>query len=104
MAEIAYRHSVSSIRAADGSQRRRPSNNPIYRRTPNGGEGEDSTQSHDGKTLSPAAKEEILALFKRIQLSVAKGGSSNSKNLGSQPPETAELLLEVLRNSGSQKG
>ncbi|KAL2475163.1 Rho termination factor [Abeliophyllum distichum] len=86
---------VSSTRA-DG--------NPVPGRPPKGGWKKNPQSSETEKKQSN--KEEILALFKRIQSSISKGEAINSRKRNSKPAEdvsSAESLLEVLRQS-TRKG
>lgn len=93
MAEIAYRFSIPSIRA-DGN-RERSQKNSSQGRAPKADAQEDNPQSFDGR--SSPNKEEILALFKRIQSSISKGEKRNSKVAEDKP--SAESILEVLHQS-----
>ncbi|KAI3456130.1 hypothetical protein Pfo_012793 [Paulownia fortunei] len=98
--EIADRPFVSSIRA-DGN-RERPQKNPSPGRAPKAEGLEDNTQSFDGGSSLSPNKEEILALFKRIQSSISKGETINSKKRNSKAAEdkpSAESILEVLHQS-----
>lgn len=102
MAEIADRPVVSSIRA-DGN-RERPKKNPSPGRAPKADGPEDNPQSFDGRSSLSSNKEEILALFKRIQSSISKGETMNSKKRNSKaaedkPSPSAESILEVLHQS-----
>ncbi|KAK6123976.1 hypothetical protein DH2020_042321 [Rehmannia glutinosa] len=83
--ETADRPFVSSIRA-NGNRVRPPK-----------AEGTD-----DGKSSLSPNKEEILALFKRIQSSISKGENTNSKKRNSKVAEdktSAESILEILHQS-----
>ncbi|CAI9782080.1 unnamed protein product [Fraxinus pennsylvanica] len=85
---------VSSTRA-DG--------NPVPGRAPKG-EWKKNPESMEAEKKT--SKEEILALFKRIQSSISKGETIKSRNRNSKPAEDAssgEALLEVLRQS-TRKG
>ncbi|KAL0398445.1 UNVERIFIED_CONTAM: hypothetical protein Sradi_2187800 [Sesamum radiatum] len=91
--EIANRFSVLSIRA-DGN-RERSQKNSSPGRAPKADAREDDPESFDGR--SSPNKEEILALFKRIQSSISKGEKRNSKVAEDKP--SAESILEVLHQS-----
>ncbi|KAL3820261.1 hypothetical protein ACJIZ3_006166 [Penstemon smallii] len=85
---------VSSIRANRDRSEKPPKNSSS--KGEKGG-------NDNGKSSASSSKEEILALFKRIQSSISKGDTINSKkrslteNEGKKP--SAESLLEVLRQS-----
>ncbi|XP_022898717.1 SAP-like protein BP-73 [Olea europaea var. sylvestris] len=85
---------VSSTRA-DG--------NPVPGRAPKGEWKKNSESMETEKKTSN--KEEILALFKRIQSSISKGETIKSRNRNSKQAEdvSAESLLEVLHQS-TRKG
>lgn len=85
---------VSSTRA-DG--------NPVPGRAPKG-EWKKNSESMDTEKKT-SNKEEILALFKRIQSSISKGETIKSRNRNSKQAEdvSAESLLEVLHQS-TRKG
>lgn len=100
---------VSSIRA-DGN-RGRQKRNPYPGRSPK--TDDSNAQSFDGKSSSSSPnKEEILALFKRIQSSISKGETLNPKKRTSKAGEdnkpsssspSAETILEVLQQSRTQR-
>lgn len=91
------------IRAADDGKKGRNRKNPYSARAP-----DDDAKS----SLSPN-KEEILALFKRIQSSISKGDTTvnqpkrrSSKNADDNKPSSspsAESILEVLHQSRTQR-
>ncbi|XP_042004970.1 SAP-like protein BP-73 isoform X2 [Salvia splendens] len=82
--------------------------NPYSGRAPKTDGADDGAQS---SSLSPN-KEEILALFKRIQSSISKGESVNPKKrtpktaedrLSPSPSTSAESILDVLHQSRTQQ-
>lgn len=102
MAEIGSRPLVWSI-SADGN-RERPKKKPSQGREVPGAE--DNPQSFDGRSSLTSNKEEILALFKRIQSSISKGETLNPKKRSPKaaedkpsPSPSAESILEVLHQS-----
>lgn len=109
--EIRDRSLVSSIRA-DGN-RGRHKKNPYPGRSPKTeGTDDGNAQSFDGKSSSSPNKEEILALFKRIQSSISKGETLSPKKRTSKAAEdnkpsssspSAETILEVLQQSRTQR-
>ncbi|EYU28105.1 hypothetical protein ABFS82_13G094600 [Erythranthe guttata] len=92
---IADRPFLSSIKAVDGN------------REFSKAEGLDGNNPQSSSSLSPN-KQEILALFKRIQSSISKGENVNSKKRvsksaeDSNKPSSAESILEVLHQSRTQ--
>ncbi|KAL8460692.1 hypothetical protein ACS0TY_031493 [Phlomoides rotata] len=103
--EIGVRPLVWSIRA-DGN-RERPKKKPSQGREVPGAE--DNPQSFDGRSSLTSNKEEILALFKRIQSSISKGEALNPKKRNPKaaedkpsPSPSAESILEVLHQSRTQ--
>ncbi|KAG6405105.1 hypothetical protein SASPL_132687 [Salvia splendens] len=106
--EISDRSLVLSIRADDGKKGRHNKKNPYSGRAPKTEGADDGAQS---SSLSPN-KEEILALFKRIQSSISKGETVNPKKrtpkpaedrLSPSPSTSAESILDVLHQSRTQR-
>ncbi|KAL0363484.1 UNVERIFIED_CONTAM: hypothetical protein Scaly_1303600 [Sesamum calycinum] len=95
--EIANRFSVPGIRA-DGN-RERSQKNFSPGRAPKADAQEDNPQSLDGR--SSPNKEEILALFKRIQSSISKGEKRNSKVAEDNP--SAESIWKFFTNQGHEE-
>ncbi|KZV14824.1 SAP-like protein BP-73, partial [Dorcoceras hygrometricum] len=94
--------SLSSTRADGNKGEKPPQKNPSPGKAHKGGGTEDNSQSVDNtKPVSPN-KEEILAVFKRIQASISKGESLTSKKSASKIEEdkpSAEAMLEALFQS-----
>ncbi|KAG8385414.1 hypothetical protein BUALT_Bualt03G0042900 [Buddleja alternifolia] len=106
LAEIAdNKPSILSIRADGNNRRDRPQKSSSLGRAPKGEAPDDSDpQSRDGRSTMSSNKEEILALFKRIQSSISKGDSVNSKKrnpkaAAAEDKPSAESIFEVLRQS-----
>ncbi|XP_073058589.1 uncharacterized protein [Primulina eburnea] len=100
--ELADKLSVSSIRADGNKGEKPPQKNPFPRKANKGGGTGDNSQSVDNKKPVSPNKEEILAVFKRIQSSISKGESLNSKKSASKLDEdkpSAEAMLEALFQS-----
>ncbi|KAL1555968.1 SAP-like protein BP-73 isoform X1 [Salvia divinorum] len=106
--EISDRSLVLSIRADDGKKGRHNKKNPYSGKAPKTEGADDGAQS---SSLSPN-KEEILALFKRIQSSISKGETLNPKKrtpkttedkLSPSPSTSAESILDVLHQSRTQR-
>lgn len=90
---------ISTIKA-DGNRERPPHKNS----SPPKAEGhEDTPQPSDARSSLSPNKQEILALFKRIQSSISKGDNLNPKKRNSKAAEdnkpSAESILEVLHHS-----
>ncbi|XP_073157188.1 uncharacterized protein [Henckelia pumila] len=100
--EIADKLSVSSVRLDGNKGDKPPQKNYSPGKAHKGGETEDNWQSVDSKKPVSPNKEEILAVFKRIQTSISKGESLNSKKSASKLNEdkpSAEAMLEALFQS-----
>lgn len=103
MAELAVRPLVSSIRSNRNGERRRK--DPLAWALEAEGL-EDYPDSVDGRSSFSPDKEKILALFKRIQASISKGETVNSKKRSSKIADdkpSAETILEVLHQSRTQR-
>ncbi|XP_057764229.1 SAP-like protein BP-73 [Salvia miltiorrhiza] len=105
--EISDRSLVLSVRADDGKKGRHKKN-PYSGRAPKTEGADDTAQSFEGKSSLSPNKEEILALFKRIQSSISKGETVNpkkrtSKTVEDKPSPSAESILEVLHQSRTQR-
>ncbi|KAL0352955.1 UNVERIFIED_CONTAM: Receptor-like protein 51 [Sesamum angustifolium] len=96
---IIWAHSIADMVNVLDQQQRKISEELLPGRAPKADAQEDSPQSFDGR--SSPNKEEILALFKRIQSSISKGEKRNSKVAEDNP--SAESILEVLHQSRTRK-
>ncbi|KAJ7968735.1 rho-N domain-containing protein 1, chloroplastic isoform X2 [Quillaja saponaria] len=93
---------VSSIRSNDDKRNQPRSRKSDSGRTKNEDENK-RPQSSDGKKFNSSNREEIIALFRRVQSSISKGDflSSDKRSSNSQKDKpSSESILDVLRESG----
>lgn len=94
---------TSSINSNESKGGRSPQKNAASNRTAKQAKIK-QPESSKGK-LGSADQEEIISLFRRIQTSIAKGESEDSKKRCSDSPgvkPAAESVLEIIRNSRKQ--
>ncbi|XP_019707330.2 uncharacterized protein [Elaeis guineensis] len=97
--------SVSIIRS-EGNRRGRPRRNASADRAAKGGDGLKDSSNTSDETSKSSSQEKIIALFKRIQTSISKGGSARSKRRSPSNPkekQTTESVLGSRRKYVKQK-
>lgn len=90
---------------SEGNRRGRPRRNTVSGGTAKEDENQKIFKSSDGKSSDSSNQEEIIALFRRIQSSISKGGHGKIKKRNSNSSEekqSADSVLEVLRQSKKQ--
>lgn len=79
--------------------------NHVYGRTEKGDDNHRPRTFNGNRSKSPPDQEEIIALLRRIQLSISKGDSQGIQKRNSPPDDiqpSVESILDVLRESGKQ--
>lgn len=93
---------VTNIRC-DGDKRGQSHERKTASRRTEKKDGNKRTRTFDGKKSKSPDLEEIIALFRRVQLSISEGGSKGTEKRRSESQKdkpSAESILDVLRESG----
>ncbi|KAF9587731.1 hypothetical protein IFM89_004708 [Coptis chinensis] len=94
-----------SVRCEGNNRKGRPRRSSTSGQSHKPEENQQSSQSSDEVSSISSNSEDIIALFRRIQSSIAKDGSGGTKKrsfVNNKKMESAESVLDVLRQSRNQ--
>lgn len=98
--------SFSNIRChADKREKDQKRNKQVSARTEKGDQNQRPGRAFDGNRSKSPDQQEIIALLRRIQLSISKADSQGTPKRNSPPHKdksSVEAILDVLRDSGKQ--